>query len=265
MIRAFTAGPALLRLGFASALAYRAELVIWILSALLPLVMLALWNAVASGGPVRGYEGADLARYFTATLIVRQLTGAWVFWQLQHEIRSGALSARLLRPMHPLIWSAAQMLAAIPLRLAVLTPVVAALVLWRPDLLAWPGAANFGLFLISIAMAWLLAFLVQAALAITAFWTDQSDGLFSLWFAAWSVLSGYIAPLAFFPEAWRGALAWAPFRGMVGLPVELLGGFLRPEEAAFDLAVQAGWVLVLLAVVSLGWRRGVARFGAFGN
>ncbi len=265
MIPALRAAPALLRLGFAGAVAYRAELVIWILSALLPLVMLALWNAVAAGGPVRGYESADLARYFTATLLVRQLTGAWVFWQLQHEIRTGALSARLLRPMHPLYWSAMQMLAAIPLRLTVLAPVLLALVAWRPDLLAWPGFSAFSLFLVSIALAWLLAFLVQAALAITAFWTDQSDGLFNLWFAAWSVLSGYIAPMAFFPEAWRDALRWTPFRGMVAVPVELLGGFLKPKDALFDLSVQLFWVILLSGVVALSWRRGVARFGAFGG
>ena len=44
--------PALLRVGFADILAYRAELVVWLLTINMPLVMMALWTAVAASGPV---------------------------------------------------------------------------------------------------------------------------------------------------------------------------------------------------------------------
>ena len=44
--------PDLFRVGFAGIVAYRAEMTIWILTATLPLIMLALWNAVAAEGPV---------------------------------------------------------------------------------------------------------------------------------------------------------------------------------------------------------------------
>ena len=45
-LRGFRAVPALMRIGFAEAVAYRAEFVIWMLSTTLPLVNLALWSAV---------------------------------------------------------------------------------------------------------------------------------------------------------------------------------------------------------------------------
>ncbi|HJX51274.1 MAG TPA: hypothetical protein VJ801_00780, partial [Polyangia bacterium] len=44
--------PALLRVGFADIFAYRAELVVWLLTINMPLVMMALWTAVAASGPV---------------------------------------------------------------------------------------------------------------------------------------------------------------------------------------------------------------------
>jgi ABC-2 type transport system permease protein len=261
---ALRAMPELLRVGIAGVVAYRAEFVIWILSATLPLVMLALWNAVVAEGPIVGFGEAEVARYFTAALVVRQLTGAWVLWQLNHEIRTGGLSPRLLRPLHPLWTYAAEMIAALPLRLVVLTPLLVGLALWKPELVAIPAPTALATFALSIALAWTASFLVQAWFALLAFWTEQSLGLYWMWFAAWMVLSGYVAPAAMFPDWARDLMTWLPFRGMFGVPVELLGGFLTPADALPEVAIQLGWTLILLALVAWTWKRGVRRYGAYG-
>lgn len=264
MTAGLRAVPTLARIGFASMVAYRAELVIWILTASLPLVMLALWNAVAADGPIVGFGQAELARYFAAALVVRQLTGCWIVWELNYDIRTGALSPKLLRPINPLwveVWTT---WAAIPFRVLVLLPIVGALLLWRPELWASPSAASLALFALTVTFAWTLAFLVQACFGLLAFWFDQSLGLFGVWFAAWSLLSGYIAPLAVFPESMQPILRWLPFRGMLALPVELLGGFVTPSQALPDVGIQLGWVVVLGALALTLWRRGLQRYGAFG-
>ena len=264
MITTLRALPALARISAADHFAYRAEMTIWILTSTLPIIMLALWNAVVKDGAIGGFGAPEMARYFTATLVARQLTGAWAFWELSFQIRTGRLSAPLLRPIHPLVLQAVWMITAMPYRLAILTPVVAGLVAWRPDLLAFPGWPELALFLVSITLAWTLNFLIQVAFACLAFWLDKADGLFSAWFSVWMVASGYIAPLALFPEPARRALDLLPFRSMLAVPVELLGGFLRPADALDDLAIQAAWVVLTSALVAILWRRGVARYGAYG-
>ena len=103
--------------------------------------------------------------------------------------------------------------------------------------------------------------LAQAAFGCLAFWTEQSQGLFGVWFSVWMLLSGYIAPLDLFPPGIREVLMWLPFRGMVAAPVELLAGFSTPSEALFDLAVQCGWLAVFGVLVSVLWTRGVKRYG----
>jgi ABC-2 type transport system permease protein len=133
VVRVARALPTLVRVAAAEMIAYRAEMIIWILTATLPLVMLALWNAAAANGPLQGFGQAEFARYFAVTLLVRQLTGVWVLWELNQQIRTGALSPMLLRPMNPLWWQFAETLAAIPWRLLVLGPVLAAVAVWRPD------------------------------------------------------------------------------------------------------------------------------------
>lgn len=258
------ATPAMFRIGLAELVAYRAEMVIWILTATMPLIMLALWNTVVADSPIAGYGPTEITRYFAATLVVRQLTSAWVLWHLNWLIRTGGLSARLLRPINPLVYEGVTMLAAMPMRLIVVAPMMAALVLWRPELLVWPGLDALALFVVSVLFAWLTTFLVQALFGMVAFWTDQSEGMFGVWFTVWMLLSGYIAPLAMFPEPMQAVLAWLPFRGMIAVPVELLGGFLAPRDALFDIGVQAMWLLLLSVAGAATWRRGIRRYGAFG-
>ena len=52
-VRAF---PTLFRVGLAEMIAYRAEFIIWILTTNMPLVMMALWTAVAAEGPVGRFD-----------------------------------------------------------------------------------------------------------------------------------------------------------------------------------------------------------------
>ena len=256
--------PSLARVSVARHVAYRAEMTIWILTSLLPLVMLALWNAVTEQGDIAGFGQADVARYFVATLICRQLTGAWVIWELSFVIRTGRLSSQLLRPYPPLLVYALWMLTALPFRLAILSPIVGGLLWWRPELFALPSPAGLLLTAMSVALAWTLNFLVQCAFGCLSFWVDKSDGVFGVWQVVWGLLSGYIAPLAFFPNAWHGVLGWLPFRSTLAVPVELLGGFLDPARAGLDLARQAGWVAIAFVVVVVLWQRGLRRYGAFG-
>src|SRR5689334_9289256 len=104
-MRLLRAIPTLFRVAFAEMVAYQAEMIIWILSATLPVVMLAIWDAAATDGPLQGFGRVEFARYFAVTLVVRHLTSAWVVWEMNEAIRTGSLSTWLLRPMHPLWWN----------------------------------------------------------------------------------------------------------------------------------------------------------------
>jgi len=242
--------------------AYRAEMVVWILTATMPLVMLALWNAAAAQGPLAGFGQAEFARYFTATLVVRQLTGTWLVWELSNMVRTGSLSPQLLRPLHPLSLNLAETLAALPFRLVVLTPIVAALLVWRPDIAFLPAPSTLLLTALSTVLAFLLSWLVQGLFGMLAFWLDQSVGLFSVWFAIYALLGGYFLPLPLLPPMVRDAARWLPFQATLAAPVEiLLGTNGDPLEA---LAVQLGWVLVAGALAAWMWRAGLRRYGAVG-
>jgi ABC-2 type transport system permease protein len=254
-----------LRIGVAEAFAYRAEFVIWVLTSTLPLIMLAIWTAAAQGGPVGRFGQADFVAYYLGALIVRQLTGSWVLWELAMEIRQGVLAIRLLRPIHPLLAYSAQSLAGIPLRAALAVPL--ALVL-----LAATGAhalvrdpVLIGAFVLSLFLAWLVQFLLMAAIATLGMFIQSALAVYDVWMGLFAVLSGYMIPLELLPRWARGAAEALPFRYMLGFPVEILTRGADRARAAAGLGVQAIYALGVAVAVALLWRAGTRRYEAYGG
>lgn len=265
LVRAVRAYPTLLRVGFAEAVAYRAEMLVWMLTTTMPLVSLALWSAVAAAAPVGRFTQGRFAAYFLATLVVRQLTGSWLVWEMNQDIKSGALAQRLLKPVHPLLAYSAENLSAFPLRALLSVPIaVVALVVIDPgNVPRSPGAlAILG---VSLLGAWLINFLTMAIIGTLAFFLESSSAVFEVWLVAFMLLSGYLVPLELFPSWLRAVSSALPFRYMLAFPVEVLSGMLRGRAALHDLAVQWIYVAGCAAGAMLGWRAGLKRYAAFGG
>jgi ABC-2 type transport system permease protein len=257
--------PTLLRIGFVEGVAYRAELVVWILSTTMPFIMLALWSAVARDGPVGRFGQAEFTSYFLATFVVRQLTGSWISWQINYEIRHGTLSARLLRPVHPVVAYATESLAIVPLRVVAALPVVVlALALGSGS--ALPTDPTIWLaWLVSIAGAWALGFLASFSIGCLAFRIESSLKVMDVWLVLFWVASGYLVPIELFPATARAVLDWLPFRYQIGLPVELLTSAHDASTGFALLARQWAWVLTFGALGIVLWRSGTRRYAAYGG
>ncbi|MES1205160.1 MAG: ABC-2 family transporter protein [Pseudomonadota bacterium] len=263
--RAARAYPTLLRVGLSEVVAYRAEFIVWILTTNMPFVMLAIWHAVASDGPVGRFGRTDFVAYYLGGWVIRLLTSTWLVWELSMEIRSGTLSARLLRPLHPLFAFSAQHLAALPMRALIVTPVVAALVWFAGDKLAIRDPRVLAIFLASMVGAWLLIFFTMVLLGSTSFFLESALGVFEMWLALFAVLSGYLVPLELLPPVVARIARWAPFDSMLAFPLETLIGMRDVGTAARDLARQWAYVAVMATVGLSVWRRGIRRYVAFGG
>ena len=264
MTRVLRLYPQLLRTGFAEAVAYRAEFLIWMFSTNMPLVMLAIWAAAARSGPVGSYSQEGFAAYYLAALLVRLMTGAWVVWAMTMEIRDGTMALRLLRPIHPLLQWSADNLAALPLRGVVAVPVIAILLyVGRPEMSHdW---FSWMLLVPALLGAWLIYFLVQAMIGTLALRFESAASLFDAWLGFSNVLSGYLVPLDLFPGALRKLAAVLPFRFQLSFPVELMLGRWSRVEALELLAAQWAYVLVFLLVTRVAWRSGIRHYAAYGG
>lgn len=257
--------PTLLRVGVAETVAYRGEFLVWILTTTMPLVMLGLWTSVADEAPFRGYSSADFVAYYLVNLIVRNLTGCWVAWQMSEEIRTGTMAMRLLRPMHPFIALASSHAAAIPFRCVVALPVALGLLASSGSQQITGDPLRWAAFALSIPLAWLTTFSMMFALGTLAFFTTRGSGVMQLYFALYSVLSGYLIRLDLLPSTISEIARWSPFPATLAVPIEILVPGAHPTAAGWLLAQQAGWAIAMVALALAAWRRGVKRFEAVGG
>jgi ABC-2 type transport system permease protein len=263
--RTMAALPELLRIGAVEAIAYRAEMFIWMLATTMPLVMLALWTSVARGAPVGRYGERQFVAYFLATFIVRQLTGSWAFYQMNMEVRDGTLAMRLLRPVHPLWGYAAEGIASMPLRFLISLPVaIAAVVFVSSDSVTHDGAL-WAAWAVAVLLAWMITLLVNLLVGCTAFFTESSFKLMDVWLVFYFVFSGYLIPIDLFPPRLQAVVEWLPFRYQIGVPVELMTGAHSRGEACRLLVGEGAWVAVLAGATAVLWRRGVREFAAYGG
>lgn len=263
--RTLKAFPTMLRIGFSEALAYRAEMFVWVLSTTMPLINMALWTAVAREAPVGRFGQSGFVGYFLATFAVRQLTGAWAAWQMNFEVRQGTMAMRLLRPVSPLWAYAAENIAAMPLRLFVAVPITL-LSVWLVGPEAVPREWwGWPLLLLTVAGGWLITFLTNAAIGTAALYMEQSQKLMDVWLVLFFVFSGYMYPVELFPPALRAAVDWLPFRYQIGLPVEVMTGAHDLSTTLGLVARQWLWVTVMGLLVVFLWRRGLKRFSAVGG
>lgn len=254
------------RVTIATQLQYRASLIIWLLGTVLePTIYLVVWRTIArsSGGAVGGYSAADFAAYFLVLMIVNHLTFSWIMWEYEYRIRQGIFSPLLLRPIHPIHKDIADNLAYKLITFPVLLPAAIALALtFGAEFVVTPWAIVA--FIPALLLAFLVRFLIEWTLAMSAFWTTRTGAVNQMYFVVSLFLSGQVAPLDLLPAPIRAAATILPFRWTVSFPVELALGRLTPQGAVAGLAAQVGWLLGSLILLGLVWRVGVRRYSGVG-
>lgn len=256
--------PTLLKAYWARALEYRGQIIIWILSSVLPLVMMMVWISVSdTTGPIAGYNSAGFISYYLMVTLFRRLTGVWIIWDMDHDIRQGTLSPQLLKPLNPIHHLFTRVLASKPLQLILVGPpifIASVLLNAHYDL----SVSSIALALAATAGGLLIEFFAQALVGATAFWITQSLALAEAWFWIRALLSGWIIPIGVFPAWLHEPLQVLPFRYCLSFPIEIMLGRLTLDQIAFGLIVQYAWVIGLSAAFRLMWRRGLRLYGAVG-
>ncbi|AFV76266.1 ABC-type uncharacterized transport system, permease component [Thermus oshimai JL-2] len=251
----------LLQVYLAYMLEYRAELVLWALAGVLPLILMGVWMEAAEGGGFPLTSG-EFARYFLMTYLVRQLTVVWVVWEFERDVVEGRLSFRLLKPLDPFFEHLAAHVAERLARLPFVLLLIGVFFLLFPEARFVPTWDDLFLGLLLTALAFLLRYLMQYTTALLTFWSERASALEEVFFLLYLFLSGTIAPLEVFPETVRALALLTPFPYLVYLPAATLAG----QEVALwpGVGVVLLWGGFFLLLSRLLWRLGLRRYSGMG-
>ena len=251
----------LLSTQYAYMLEYRAEIALWALSGVLPLIMLGVWQNSGAASQA-GWSPAQLRHYFVAAFIVRQFSVVWLIHVFEEDVVSGKLSPFLLQPLQPLWRYFAAHLAEQATRIPFVAIMLLALSAVDPGLLWRPSLQELLLGLMALWGAFVLRFLLQTLSSMLCFWSERAAALDRLLVIPYLFLSGLVAPLDTFPPAVQRFALATPFPAMVDFPARLLSGL--PVDLGGGYLSLLIWCLILSPLCCWGWQRGLRRYGAMG-
>lgn len=252
---------ALLASQHANMVQYRAEIALWALSGVLPFIMLSLWSESDAGASL-GFKGVGLARYYLSVFMVRQFSVVWVVFAFEEDALLGRLSPFLLQPLHPLWRYVAAHVAERVTRFPFSIGIAAIFFLLYPTSFWLPSFGQFLLACLAILLAFSINFLLQSLIAALCFWSEKASALERLLLIPYLYFSGWLVPLAAFPDTARTVCFWTPFPYLIDFPARVLAGL--PVDFVAGFAAQLFWLMLLLPLVVIAWRAGVRRYTAMG-
>lgn len=270
MFASFAKYRAAFNLGLQSNLVYRWTFAVRGTLALVHLVVVfTLWGAVyATQGSVGGFDVRQTLTYFVVLLPLSFLIGASnEDYQISEEIRNGMINQFLLKPINYYAYRFSVFVAA---RLVTgglaLLPLLGVLPFLWPSLAIpddWPARLAYGL--PAMLMSAVIQFTIAYCFGLLTFWFLEIQSFVIMSMAVEMLLGGMMFPLDLMSAALYQISQYLPYYYMMYFPAAILTGRIPLADLGGALALQAGWVVLLLAFGHLLWSRGLRRHTAVGG
>lgn len=252
---------------------YRTDFFLGTLLRFLPIVTTVyLWQAIFAGSrydTIAGLTADQMIAYYLLVLVARAFSSMpGLASGIALDIRQGAIKKYLLQPVDLIGFLMTSRLAHKLVYYAIAAaPYALVFYLCRHFFGDWPSIGVLCGFTVSLALAFLIGFLLEALIGMVAFWLLEIGSLSNALMALTYVLSGHMFPLDLMPEPASTIVKWLPFQYLAYFPAML---FLRGESMSgaqwmVALGNQLGVTVLLWILVRWTYQRGVRHYGAYGG
>lgn len=230
--------------------------------AFMVLMMSLVWLAVQKAQGLPASAGRELIAYFILAAILYSLSNFHTYY-IEEDIKLGQLSKFLLKPVsyfyYYLVFQLGHVVMETILKLSVLGLV----------LVVWGFSFQFSLPILGLVLAFLpvvfwCAFNLFSIVSLLTFWLTEAWALRWALSIIFRLLSGMLVPISFFPEFWQQTLYFLPFEHFAYTPIQLLQNKLSFTAGLQALLILVSWTIVLHAVRTLIWRRGIKSYEGTG-
>ncbi len=231
---------------------------------MLPLIYMFVWIVAAGEGAISGFTKQDFITYYVFLIFINQLTYPTSHWTVGDQINAGTFSVWLLRPLPPIYEAISTDIAVkvVCLPFVFLFLIVVSLFfkfkLTIDATLVW-------LFILSLIVAQVLRFMVAYTLAIFALFVEKIHALLRTNDTLIFLLAGQVIPTVLLPDLIKGVSNFLPYRYMLGFPIELILGKLNSNQIITGLALQCIWIVVVILINRVIWKKGIKSYTAVGG
>lgn len=249
-------------IGFQRVTIYRARNVIWFLiDAFIIIVMPFVWLAIYDGRPeIAGISVSEMITYFVGVAVLRVAVSSHLEERMRFEIRDGLFSNLVSKPLNyfwyvtfrEVGWRIGYSLTFIPV-------LFLALYLFNANVVVNTDPTQALLTLAAMFLAVLLFSTLNFIVGTSALFLVESNALADFFWLAYSVFSGVLAPLVFFPSWFQSLAHLMPFKYLISFPLTLYLGELTRPEIISGFVYQVAWIgltgLIAYALYKIGLRK----------
>ncbi|NJD03409.1 MAG: hypothetical protein FIA99_12640 [Ruminiclostridium sp.] len=231
------------------------------------LVQYFIWKAVYNTHvSISGLSLEQMITYFAIASLINYIIMDFADWNLQMLIHTGKFLTFVLRPMSHVYFAFSQKVGH---------RILGVIFEFIPLFLIFTFILNIRLVpaqpfwaVISIALGFIMMFLVDYCVGITAFWLTRTSGVRRMFLLLRDICSGVLVPLTLFPVFLQKAFFILPFQFITYVPIRVfigsyeLGGYSCTIPQI--IAVQAVAVLFMTAFTILFYKQGMKQFTGVG-
>jgi ABC-2 type transport system permease protein len=227
-----------------------------------------LWSAAYRGETeIGGFNLNQTLTYFVSLLVLQFFIGAFnEDYEISEEIRSGLINQFLTKPINYFVYRFTIFLAArLVSGLLALVPLLLALPLIG-DYLTFPDEVwRLIVGLPAVFMSAMIQFSIAYIFGLLTFWFLEIQSFVILSMTIETLLGGQIFPLDLLPTTVYRISQFLPYYYQMYFPAAIFTGRIDYASATQGLLIQAFWVVALLIIAQILWRRGLRQHTAVGG
>jgi len=264
----------ILRTSIAERLAYRADFAFATLVRFLPIVtQVFLWGAIYQArGPrdpqtINSYTYGDMVAYSLLVMVGRAFSSMpGLTTGIARDIRDGTIKKFLTQPVDMLdylFWS--RVAHKLVYYVIAFIPFAIAFWLCGSYFRGVPGGWVLVGGIASLAIAFLIGFLIESLMGFIAFWFLEVSSLVFVYMLISYFLSGHMLPLDWLPAPIGDWIQLLPFKYLAFVPAAVLLEKYSHQQMVVELALGCMWVVILYLLNRLALSRGLRRYSAYGG
>ena len=269
----------ILRISIEERLVYRGDFALGTLMRFLPIVtQIFLWWAVFSavgtvasgGGQTRivGYSYQDFVAYYLLTMLTRAFSSMpGLASGIARDIRDGTVKKYLIQPIDMLDFLLLYRLAhKLVYYTVAFVPFTLVFYLCRDFFVSgWPEPQVMAAYIVSLLMAFLLGFFLEATIGMIGFWFLEVSSLLFVYMLFSFFFSWHMFPIDMLPGFWGQLVRFIPLQYLAYFPSAVFLGKIQGAALIQGLAIQFGWVVFFMVLSRVALARGLRRYSGFGG
>lgn len=261
---------AIFNISFRQEFAYKVNFLMWRLRNILQfLVIFYLWDTVFENSQknIFGYDRATIFTYVFGVLLLKSFVLSVRSSDVAGEIADGRLTNYLLKPVNYFKYWFVRDFAAKTLNIMFAVVEFSILyAIFKPTIYFPVNLANIFFFLVSLAIATVLYFLILLIFEMGPFWyPEQAWGLVFLLFIFVDFLGGGIFPLDILPSNIQTLVYLTPFPHLLFTPLQIFLGKINGVEVLQTILIASTWTIVLWFILRRLWFLGLKSYRSEGR